>query len=34
MTLRSEGGQQEFDDVVRAGVFLTNMTDFAAMNGI
>src|SRR5262249_1362280 len=23
-----------FDDVVRAGVFLTNMTDFAAMNGI
>jgi 2-iminobutanoate/2-iminopropanoate deaminase len=23
-----------FDDVVRAGVFLTNMSDFAAMNGI
>jgi 2-iminobutanoate/2-iminopropanoate deaminase len=23
-----------FDDVVRAGVFITNMTDFAAMNGI
>ena len=25
---------KSFDDVVRAGVFLTNMTDFAAMNGI
>ena len=25
---------RSFDDVVRAGVFLTNMTDFAAMNGI
>jgi 2-iminobutanoate/2-iminopropanoate deaminase len=23
-----------FDDVVRAGVFLTNISDFAAMNGI
>ena len=23
-----------FDDVVRAGVFLTNITDFAAMNGV
>src|SRR5437899_9171727 len=23
-----------FDDVVRTSVFLTNMTDFAAMNGI
>lgn len=23
-----------FDDVVRAGVFLTNMNDFAAVNGI
>ena len=26
--------RQSFDDVVRADVFLTNMTDFAAMNGI
>jgi 2-iminobutanoate/2-iminopropanoate deaminase len=25
---------RSFDDVVRAGVYLTNMTDFAAMNGI
>jgi len=25
---------KSFDDVVRAGVFLTNMGDFAAMNGI
>src|SRR5438067_13907134 len=25
---------KSFDDVVRAGVFLTNMTDFAGMNGI
>src|SRR5262245_51045049 len=25
---------RSFDDVVRAGVFLTNMHDFAAMNGI
>src|SRR5246127_1906796 len=25
---------KSFDDVVRAGVFLTNMTDFAEMNGI
>ena len=25
---------KSFDDVVRAGVFLTNMTDFVAMNGI
>ena len=25
---------KSFEDVVRAGVFLTNMTDFAAMNGI
>jgi 2-iminobutanoate/2-iminopropanoate deaminase len=24
----------KFYDVVRVGVFLTNMTDFAAMNGI
>ena len=23
-----------FDDVARAGVYLTNMTDFAAMNGV
>jgi 2-iminobutanoate/2-iminopropanoate deaminase len=25
---------KSFDDVVRASVFLTNMSDFAAMNGI
>ena len=25
---------KSFDDVVRAGVFLTSMSDFAAMNGI
>ena len=25
---------RSFDDVVRAGVFLRNMSDFAAMNGI
>jgi len=25
---------RSFDDVVRAGVFLKNMSDFAAMNGI
>ncbi|HEX3534881.1 MAG TPA: Rid family detoxifying hydrolase [Gemmatimonadaceae bacterium] len=25
---------RSFDDVVRAGVYLTNMTDFAAMNGV
>ena len=25
---------KSFDDVVRAGVFLTGMSDFAAMNGI
>ena len=25
---------RSFDDVVRAGVYLTNMTDFVAMNGI
>ena len=25
---------KSFDDVVRAGVFLTNMSDFATMNGI
>jgi 2-iminobutanoate/2-iminopropanoate deaminase len=25
---------RSFDDVARAGVYLTNMTDFAAMNGI
>jgi 2-iminobutanoate/2-iminopropanoate deaminase len=25
---------RSFDDVVRAGVYLTNITDFAAMNGI
>src|ERR1700721_2834488 len=27
-------GAKSFDDVVRAGVFLTSMSDFAAMNGI
>jgi len=30
--LRAAG--KSFDDVARAGVFLTNMNDFAAMNGI
>ncbi len=25
---------KDFDDVVRAGVFLTDITDFAAMNGV
>ena len=30
--LRAAG--RSFDDVVRAGVYLTNMNDFAAMNGI
>ncbi len=25
---------KNFDDVIRAGVFLTNMGDFAAMNGV
>src|ERR1700760_470648 len=25
---------KSFDDVVRAGVFLTSMSDFAAMNGV
>jgi 2-iminobutanoate/2-iminopropanoate deaminase len=25
---------KSFDDVVRAGVYLTNLSDFAAMNGI
>src|SRR5215831_14911222 len=25
---------RSFDDVVRAGVYLTNMSDFAAMNGV
>src|SRR5690242_15115766 len=25
---------KSFDDVVRAGVYLTNMTDYVAMNGI
>jgi 2-iminobutanoate/2-iminopropanoate deaminase len=29
-----KAASKSFDDVVRAGVFLTNMTDFAAMNGI
>jgi len=30
----SQGGRQSFDDVVRAGVYLRSMSDFAAMNGI
>ena len=29
-----KAASKSFDDVVRAGVFLTNMTDFVAMNGI
>ena len=29
-----KAASKSFDDVARAGVFLTNMTDFAAMNGI
>ncbi len=29
-----KAASRSFDDVVRAGVFLTKMTDFAAMNGI
>jgi len=29
-----KAASKSFDDVVRAGVFLTNMTDFAAMNGV
>ena len=29
-----KAASKTFDDVVRAGVFLTNMADFAAMNGI
>ena len=29
-----KAANKSFDDVVRAGVFLTNMTDFAAMNGV
>jgi len=29
-----KAASKSFDDVVRAGVFLTNMTDFAAVNGI
>src|SRR5262249_38338578 len=32
--LQHEAASKSLDDVVRAGVFLTNMTDFAAMNGI
>jgi len=30
----SQGGGKSLNDVVRAGVFLTSMSDFAAMNGI
>ena len=29
-----EAAGKSFDDVVRAGVFLTSMSDFVAMNGI
>ena len=29
-----KAARKSFDDVVRYGVFLTNMTDFTAMNGI
>jgi 2-iminobutanoate/2-iminopropanoate deaminase len=29
-----KGAGKSFDDVVSAGVFLKNMSDFAAMNGI
>ena len=29
-----KAANRTFDDVVRAGVFLTNITDFAAMNGV
>ena len=29
-----KAADRSFDDVVRAGVYLTNMTDFAAMNGV
>lgn len=29
-----EAAGKSFDDVVRAGVFLTNMSDFAAVNGV
>jgi 2-iminobutanoate/2-iminopropanoate deaminase len=29
-----EAADKDFDDVVRAGVYLTNMSDYAAMNGI
>ena len=29
-----KAASKSFDDVVRAGVYLTNMADFAAMNGI
>ena len=29
-----KAANKSFDDVVRAGVFLKNMNDFAAMNGI
>lgn len=29
-----EGAGKSFDDVVRAGVYLTNMGDFSAMNAI
>ena len=29
-----KAANKSFDDVVRAGVFLTNIADFAAMNGV
>jgi len=34
LSLLLEACGKRFDDVVRAGVYLTNMGDFAAMNGI
>jgi hypothetical protein len=32
--LAPQSGRRSFDDVVRAGVYLTSMSDFFAMNGI
>ena len=34
LSLVLKAGGKSFDDVLRAGVYLTNMSDFAAMNGI
>ena len=33
-SLAPQSGRQEFDDVVCAGVYVTSMSDFIAMNGI